>query len=171
MCTPQFPCSVSYYTKGRLWQGFADGYSGNHVWSATPDSGYNGGVGVHAQTVHDNENWHLVEYIFPLTDTHVHGDQSEPVSQVRFMVEGFSNDCETAMVDDIVIRRHRGAKQAWCTAGRECTTQASLPGSLVGYWCVQPAPPASSSPPETSSGVFAGRSTATVPTSPGTGSR
>ena len=108
--------------------------AGNHVWSATPDSGYNNGEGIHAQTVHDNENWHLVEYVFPITDTHVHGDQSEPVSQVRFMVEGFSTDCETAMVDDIVIRRHQGVKQAWCTAGQQCLTQASLPDSLVGYW-------------------------------------
>jgi hypothetical protein len=67
MCTPQFQCSVSFYTKGRAWQGFADGFAGNHVWSATPEPGYMGGEGVHAQTVHDNDNWHLVEYIFPTT--------------------------------------------------------------------------------------------------------
>ena len=60
MCTPAFQCAVSYYTKGRAWQGFADGFAGNHVWSATPDSGYNNGVGVHVQTVHDSEHWHLV---------------------------------------------------------------------------------------------------------------
>lgn len=64
MCTPQFPCSVSFKTKGNAWQGFADGYAGNHVWSATSDSGYNGGEGVHTQTVIDTTAWHLVEYIF-----------------------------------------------------------------------------------------------------------
>ena len=134
MCTPQFQCAVSFYTKGRAWQGFADGFPGNHVWSATPDSGYMGGQGVMAQTVHDNDHWHLVEYIFPTTDTHVHGDQTEPISQVRFMAEGNGADCATTMIDNIVVRRHTGEKQNWCTAGRQCLTQASLPGSLVGYW-------------------------------------
>ena len=56
--TPQFQCSVSYYTKGRAWQGFSSGYPDNHVWSAAPDSGYQNGVGVHVNTVHDNDNWH-----------------------------------------------------------------------------------------------------------------
>ena len=136
MCTPQFPCSVSFRTKGNAWQGFADGFAGNHVWSATSDSGYNNGGGVHAQTVIDPDHWHLVEYIFPLTDTHVHGDQSEPISQVRFMFESFQQYCETTYLDDIVIRRHHGTTQAWCTAGRSCTTQASLPSSLIGYWAL-----------------------------------
>ena len=136
MCTPQFQCSVSYYTKGRAWQGFSGGFAGSHVWSATPDSGYNNGIGVHAQTVHDNDNWHLVEYIFPTTDTHVHGDETEPISTVHFMVEGNGADCEITMFDDIVVRRHTGETQAWCTAGRQCLTQASLPSSLVGYWAL-----------------------------------
>jgi hypothetical protein len=134
MCTPQFQCSVSFRTKGNAWQGFADGYAGNHVWSATSDSGYNNGEGVHTQTVIDPDHWHLVEYIFPVTDTHVHGDASEPISQVRFMFEGFQTFCDTTYLDDIVIRRHNGATQAWCTAGRECITQSSLPSSLIGYW-------------------------------------
>ena len=64
----------------------------------------------------------------------MHGDETEPISQVRFMVEGNGADCEITMVDNIVVRRHTGAKQTFCTAGRDCITQASLPGSLVGYW-------------------------------------
>jgi hypothetical protein len=70
MCTPQFKCHVSFFTKGRAYQGFADGYPGNHVWSAVPDPGYMDGAGVHAVTIHDNVNWHLVEYIFPMTVCH-----------------------------------------------------------------------------------------------------
>jgi hypothetical protein len=39
------------------------------------------------------------------------------------------------MFDDIVIRRYKpSSAQAWCTKGRHCTTQASLPNTLVGYW-------------------------------------
>ena len=136
MCTPQFQCSVSFKTKGNAWQGFSDGFAGNHVWSATSDSGYNDGNGVHAQTV-ISDDWHLVEYIFP-SDQHdgsfVHGDAAEPIHQVHFMAEGFQEGCEQTMFDDIVIRRHHGSSQAWCTAGRECITQSSLPGSLIGYW-------------------------------------
>ena len=141
--TPQFQCSVSYYTKGRAWQGFSSGYPDNHVWSAAPDSGYQNGVGVHVNTVHDNDNWHLVEYIFPTTDTHVHGDSSEPISEVHFMAESLgplagdvmgSSDCAITMFDNIVVRRHTGQKQAWCSAGQQCLTQASLPSSLIGYW-------------------------------------
>lgn len=50
------------------------------------------------------------------------------------MVEGNGADCGVTMFDNIMIRRHTGVNQAWCTAGQTCLTQASLPSSLVGYW-------------------------------------
>lgn len=35
-CTLKEPCVVEYDHKGRVWQGFANGYPGSHTWSATP---------------------------------------------------------------------------------------------------------------------------------------
>ena len=46
-CSPSNKCLVSYWVKGRLWQGFSSGFADDHVWSAVPDQTYNGGVGVH----------------------------------------------------------------------------------------------------------------------------
>ena len=54
-CSQENKCLVSYYIKGRAWQGFSESYPGNHIWTAAPDNNY---PGVHLQTVHDTGNWH-----------------------------------------------------------------------------------------------------------------
>ena len=92
-CTLAKPCVVEYDHKGRIWQGFANGFPGSHTWSATPKA-Y---TGSHATTVHDNHHWQHIEYIFPVKakggTTHVHGS-SVAVSKEHFMVEGHDADCE-----------------------------------------------------------------------------
>ena len=52
-CSIAAPCLVEYDAKGRIWQGFSDGYPANHIWTATPTS-YEG---QHVQTVHDTSDW------------------------------------------------------------------------------------------------------------------
>ena len=53
-CTYESQCRVSFYMKGRAWQGFATGYPDLHMWSATAQA-YGG---AHVQIVHDEGNWH-----------------------------------------------------------------------------------------------------------------
>ena len=54
-CSQENKCLVSYYIKGRAWQGFSESYPGNHIWPAAPDNTY---PGVPLQTVHATGNWH-----------------------------------------------------------------------------------------------------------------
>ena len=69
-CSQENKCLVSYYIKGRAWQGFSEGYPGNHIWTAAPDNNY---PGVHLQTVHDTGNWHrklvMLSQFGPLAQT------------------------------------------------------------------------------------------------------
>ena len=89
-CSVANKCRVSYYMKGRAWQGFSSGYPDNHIWTATPTE-Y---TGQHVQTVHDTGNWHHIDYIFPVdTDSFVHGDATAPITNVHFMVEANDADC------------------------------------------------------------------------------
>jgi hypothetical protein len=123
-CTRAFPCSVSFLMKGSaLSQGFSEAFPGSHTWSATHDTTYMNGQGIHTQTL-SSPDWHLVEYVFPLTDNHVHGG-AMPIELVHFMVEAVAaaGDCTTSLIDNIVIRRHDSTKQQpFCTTGnsRDC---------------------------------------------------
>ena len=48
-CTYKNQCRISFYMKGRAWQGFSTGYPDLHMWSATAME-YGG---AHVRTVHD----------------------------------------------------------------------------------------------------------------------
>ena len=112
-CSPTNKCLISYWVKGRMWQGFSSGFADDHVWTAVPDQKYNGGVGVHVQTVHDTANWRHVQYVFPVEQENmVHGDSTQAISQVHLMFEGFDADCDSSSLDDITVTRFTGSDDA-----------------------------------------------------------
>lgn len=113
-CTEAERCLVSYWVKGRVWQGFADAYPGNHIWTAVPDPNYNGGGGVHVQQRHDTGQWSHIEYVYPdtATSTFVHGDATVSVGSVHMMFEGFDADCSATFIDDITVTRFGGSDAA-----------------------------------------------------------
>ena len=110
-CSLAAPCLVEYDTKGRAWQGFSDGFPGNHLWSATPVA-YDG---QHVETATDARAWHHVKYVFPTnTDSMIHGDQGAraTISASHFMVESFDQHCDNTWFDNILVTR--ASAEAFC---------------------------------------------------------
>ena len=123
-CSTENKCLVSYYIKGRAWQGFAEGYPGNHIWTAAPDENY---PGVHLQTVHDTGNWHHVEYVFPVNEGNfVHGDDSTPIGDVHMMFEGFDEDCTQTFIDDISVTRFSGSEESAAGINRAANANVDI---------------------------------------------
>lgn len=134
-CSLAAPCLVSYRSRGRPWQGFSSGFPENHIWAATP-SDYRGN---HVSTVHSNDHWTNVEYVFPVgkllthrlsrprptigsdyspavfmhvhigDGTYMEGDYTASISSTHFMFEGYDFDCAVTMLDDVVIQRYTGS--------------------------------------------------------------
>ena len=46
ICSVASPCLVSFWTKGRPWQGFSEQFAGPHIWTATPQDYH----GMHIKT-------------------------------------------------------------------------------------------------------------------------
>merc|ERR1712138_305143 len=64
ICSVDTPCLVSFWTKGRPWQGFSEQFAGPHIWTATPQDYH----GMHIQTPNaapDDQDWFLTQYVFP----------------------------------------------------------------------------------------------------------
>ena len=107
-CSVAAPCLVSYRARGRPWQGFSSGFPDNHIWAATP-SDYRGN---HMTSVHDNNQWHHVEYVFPVGDgLYTERDYTATIGPTHFMFEGFDMDCDQTMLDDVVIKRYTGSQE------------------------------------------------------------
>ena len=112
-CTVDDPCLIEYDHRGRAWQGFSSAFAGSHTWSATPTD-YQGST---VTTVHDSDNWHHIEYIFPTASSqHIHlGDPDEAtVDDVHFMLEGHDVDCEATFFDNILVTR--ASPERFCDA-------------------------------------------------------
>merc|ERR1719454_1725942 len=62
LCTLEDPCTVSFQHRGGLWQGFSDGFSGRHIWTATPRPEAAGGQIV---TTPMSNEWMRTVYQFP----------------------------------------------------------------------------------------------------------
>ena len=120
LCSVDSPCLVSFWTKGRPWQGFAEEFAGPHIWTATPQDYH----GMHVRTPYDapdDQDWRLTEYVFPgegVSDECVNADCGVETTftygcggcdigraPMRFMFESFSatGACDSTWVDDITI--------------------------------------------------------------------
>ena len=63
--------------------------------------------------MHDTANWRHVQYVFPVEQENmVHGDSTQPISQVHLMFEGFDADCDSSSLDDISVTRFTGSDDA-----------------------------------------------------------
>ena len=109
--------------KGRAWQGFSDGFPGNHMWTATPTAW----DGQHVQTATDVRGWHHIKYIFPTnTDSMIHGDASAAISASHFMVESFDQHCDNTWFDNILVTR--ASAEAFCADIDASTYMTVCPG-------------------------------------------
>ena len=120
-CSAAAPCLVSYWTKGRIWQGFAEQFAGPHIWTATAQN-YEGQMIATPSTSPDDQDWSLIEYVFPSAgiwassggetpDVFIHGGGTIGTNPMRFMLEsfGWTGACDTTWVDDIKVQRLAGA--------------------------------------------------------------
>jgi hypothetical protein len=113
-CSLANPCFVAYDAKGNPWQGFSDGFPGNHIWTAGDDADVAAG-GLHISTHHDTEDWHRVEYVFPAIKNFIHGDTSAEIVQVHFMAESATSDCDQTFFDNIQVTRATPEQVAYAT--------------------------------------------------------
>lgn len=89
-CSQAFPCKVSMWVLGSPWQGFSDGFPGNHIWTAAGDSSEKG---LHKKLPLTEGKWSHVEYVFPRQQSEftwregAEAASGERISRVRVMVE------------------------------------------------------------------------------------
>lgn len=97
MCTPTAPCLISYWTKGRIWQGFSEQFPGPHIWTATAQD-YDGMMIMTPHTSPEDQDWTLISYVFPMVaidstsdgtveDEFVHGGGQIGANPIRFIFE------------------------------------------------------------------------------------
>eukprot|EP01043_Picozoa_sp_COSAG02_P069848 COSAG02_NODE_12136_length_1591_cov_1.669571_2_plen_432_part_01 len=63
-CSPEAPCLISFWTKGRIWQGFAEQFPGPHIWTATAQDYEGQMITTPSESPQDLE-WTYIEYVFP----------------------------------------------------------------------------------------------------------
>ncbi len=120
ICSVASPCLVSFWTKGRPWQGFSEQFAGPHIWTATPQDYH----GMHVKTPDtspEDQDWRFTEYVFPgegisnectaancgveSTFTYGCGGCAIGDNPMRFMLESFprTGACDSTWFDDITI--------------------------------------------------------------------
>jgi hypothetical protein len=115
MCTPDSPCLISFWTKGRIWQGFSEQFPGPHIWTATAQD-YEGQMIATPSSSPEDQDWRLIEYVFPSVGIYsssngeveadwIHGGGVIGANPIRFVFEsfGWSGACDTTWVDDISV--------------------------------------------------------------------
>lgn len=122
LCTLEQPCTVSFWHRGTVWQGFADGFAGRHLWTAVPSPDKGGGQIVSSST--SPGVWKQTVYQFPTAaQPNFVWDNDKPaapglkiVGPVHFMAEVYGEDpnCKNkdAFLADVRITRSRVSQQS-----------------------------------------------------------